>query len=450
MVYVLFMNSPDPVQLLQLFQKVAPLWFFRELCQKHGYSFREGIYRTSVVVWLMMWQRLQADRSLATAVQHLLWGGAQDLMSDYKQPEEISAATGGYCQARQRLPKLIASEVNDRIVNELRAEMQEGWSGVQRPVFLIDGSTLQLPAQEELRQAFPPGHNQHGENHWPVMQIVVMHDVFSGLALRPSWGAMYGAAAVSEQALAEQALDRLPAGAVVLSDCNFGIFAFAYAVQQSQRSMVLRLSQPRAQKILGSELSVGTDQKVVWQASAWERKTHAQLPEDACVQGRLLVCTHPSHPNELLYLFTTLDLPVAEILGIYKLRWNVETDLRSLKQTVGLHQLSSKSVDMVEKELLLAMAAYNLVRAVMCLAARRAHLTPRQLSFSFVQTVVEAALPSLESAPSEAEYQRRLDRMLRYAAQGKLPKRSRVRSYPREVWGRGGRFPARRRGEPTK
>jgi hypothetical protein len=159
------------------------------------------------------------------------------------------------------LPKLIASAVSDRIVDELRAEMQEGWRGVQRSVFLIDGSTLQLPAQAELRRAFPPGHNQHGENHWPVMQIAVMQDVFSGLALRPSWGAMYGAAAISEQALAEQALERLPTNAVVLSDSNFGVFGFAYAVRRSQRSMVLRLTHARAHKILGGALKVGTDKE---------------------------------------------------------------------------------------------------------------------------------------------------------------------------------------------
>ena len=439
------MNIPDPVQLLRLFQKVAPTGFFRELCQQHGHHFREAIYSPSVVVWLMMWQRLQGGRNLSAAVQELHWGAARALMSEDKQQEEISGATGGYCQARQKLPKLIASAVNDRIVDELRAEMQEGWRGLQRPVFLIDGSTLQLPAQAELQRAFPPGHNQHGENHWPVMQLVVLHDVFSGLVLRPSWGAMYGTAAVSEQTLAEKALERLPANAVVLSDCNFGIFAFAWAVQQSQRPMVLRLTQARAQKILGSELTAGTDQKVIWQASYWDRRTHPQLPENASVEGRVVVYAHPSRPGELIGLFTTLDLAPAEIFNLYKLRWNVETDLRSLKHTVGLQQLSGKSVAMVEKELLLAMAAYNLVRAVMCLAARRSNLNPRQLSFSFVRTVVEAALPSLESAASEAEYQQRLDRMLRYAAQGKLPNRSRVRSYPREVWGRGGHFPAPRR-----
>lgn len=441
------MTTPDSFQLLRLFQKVAPGWFFRELGQKHGYRFRDGIYSTSVVVWLMIWQRLHGNQSLAAAVQHLLQGGARDLVSDCQRwtRDEVSAATGGYCQARQKLPKLIASEVMDRIVKQLQAEMQEGWEGLRRPVFLIDGSTLQLKHAAELVQAFSPGRNQHGENHWPVMQIVVFHDVFSGLALRPSWGPMYGDGAVSEQSLARQALERLPADAVVLADCNFGIFAFAYAVQQSQRSMILRLTKARAQKILGTEPVAGTDRKLIWSASMGEGQAHPELPAGAAMEGRVVVCANPSRPDELLYLFTTLDLGREEILGMYQLRWNVETDLRSLKRTVGLHQLSSKSWDMVEKELLLSIAAYNLVRAVMCLAARRAHLTPRQLSFSFAQTVVEAAMPGLDGAVSEEEYQRRLERMLRYAAQGKLPHRSRVRSYPREVWGQGFRFPRRQR-----
>ena len=445
------MNSTNSLQLLRLFQKVAPASFFRELTQKHGYDFRDGVYSAAVVVWLMIWQRLQGSRGLAAAVQHLLQGGAGDLVSNCSRwmQQKVSAATGSYCQARQRLPKLIAGEVMERIVDQLRVEMQEGWEGLQRPVFVVDGSSLQLQHAPELVQAFSPGHNQHGENHWPVMRIVVFHDVWSGLALRPSWGAMYGDDAVSEQELAEAALERLPADAVVVGDGNFGIFAFAYAVRQSGRLLILRLTQARAQKVLGGELAEGTDRRVVWRASRWDHDAHPQLPEQATVEGRVIVCANPSRPNELLYLFTTLDLPVAEILGIYGLRWNVETDLRSLKRTVGLHQLSSKSLDMVEKEVLLAVAAYNLVHAVMCLAARRANLAPRQLSFSFVQTVVEAALPGLDHATTEAEYQQRLDRMLRYAAQGKLPNRSRKRCYPREIWGRGGHFPTRKRSVVT-
>jgi len=442
------MNSPDSFQLLRLFQKVAPAWFFRDLCQKHGYNFRDAVYSAPVVVWLMIWQRLQGNQSLAAAVQHLLRGGAADLVSGNKRwkEETVSAATGSYCQARQRLPKLIAGEVMDRMVEQLRTEMQEGWAGLQRPVMVIDGTTLQLRHTPELVKGFSPGHNQHGENHWPMMRIVVFHDVFSGLALRPSWGPLYGDEAVSEQGLAEEALGRLPTDAVVLADGNFGIFAFAYKTQQSRRAMILRMTLSRAQKIWRGELVEGTEHRVIWQPSRCDRKAHPELPESATAEGRLMVCANPSRPTEPLYLFTTLELPAKEILGMYKLRWNVETDLRSLKRTVGLHQLSSKSMDMVEKELLLAIAAYNLVRAVMCLAAKRVNLSPRQLSFSFVQTVVNAALEGLDHASTDAEYQRRLDRMLRYAAQGKLPNRSRRRSYPRKIWGNGGRFPTHQRG----
>jgi hypothetical protein len=294
-------------------------------------------------------------------------------------------------------------------------------------------------------KAFPPGGNQYGENHWPVMQVVVFHDVFSGLALQPNWGPMYGPMAVSEQAMAIEGLERLPIDAVVLGDSNFGIFAFAYAVQKSGRSVVLRLTKPRAQKILGSPLREGTDQSVVWQASSLERRAHPELPDQACLSGRLIVCENPLRPGQMLYLFITLELPVKEIREIYQLRWNVETDLRCLKRTVGLHQLSSKTLDMTEKELLIAVAAYNLVRAVMCLAARRANLKPRQLSFSFVQAVVEAALPGLDQAATDEEYQRRLDRMLRIAAQGKLSNRPLGRAYPREVWSSGGHFPWHKR-----
>ena len=437
------MSSPEASQLLQLYSKAVPESFFEQISHQEGYRFRQGVYSLAVVVWLMICQRLQRNGTLAAAVQGLLQGHADSLLKRCRRVEQgrISARPAGYCQARQKLPTLVASQVTDRLVEQLRGEMQEGWPGVKRPILLIDGSSLQLQHDKKLLEAYPIGHNQYGDNHWPVLRLVVFHDVYSGLCLRPSWGPMYGKKAVSEQGLAEDALGRVPSDAVVLADCNFGIFSFAWAVQQSGRPMILRLTQARAHKIWGSTPQVGTDGGVVWQASRWDRSAHLALPTQATVRGRFIVCGNPCRPNQLLYLFTTLDLECAEIIAMYKLRWNVETDLRSLKRTVGLHQIQSHSVDMVDKEILLAVSAYNLTRAVMCLAARRAHLTPRQLSFSFVQTVVEAALPALRSASSALEYGHQMDRLLDYAAQGKLPRRSNPRSYPRRIWRRGAGFP---------
>lgn len=445
------MTSPTSSHALLLFETIAPPAFFDDLCQRHKLHFRSGIYSLVVIVWLMIWQRLQARNTLAAAVQSLRQGQAGSLLSGCKRVRDgtISVRTGGFCQARQKLPKLVVMAVSDHILTQLRSHMQEGWPGLERPIFLIDGSSLPLPHTPELVEKFPPGGNQHGDSHWPVMKIVVFHDVFSGLALRPSWGPMYGPQAVSEQALAQEALERLPAEAVVMADSNFGIFAFAHAVQHSGRPMIVRLTQERALSLERRRAGhTGTASAVEWRASEWDRKKHPQLPTGAQLTGRLLAFPHPARPTERLYLFTTLPEPSDQVLAMYKLRWKVETDLRSLKRTVDLHRLSGHSVDLVEKELLLAVTAYNFIRAIMCLAAQRASLAPRQLSFSGVQALVQAIVPNLQQAATEAEVGYWLDRMVHDAAQCKLPQRRRPRSYPRVVWGQGQRFPHRKRAQP--
>jgi hypothetical protein len=88
------MNSPDTSPVHRLYQRMVPAWLFRELCQRHGYGFRQGIYSAAVVVWLMIWQRLEGNRSLAAAVQYLVQGDAVDLQTDCKRwtEEKVSAA----------------------------------------------------------------------------------------------------------------------------------------------------------------------------------------------------------------------------------------------------------------------------------------------------------------------------------------------------------------------
>jgi len=46
-----------------------------------------------------------------------------------------------------------------------------------RPSYLLDGSSLELEATPSLRKAYPPGENQHGRAHWPVLRIIVFHEL---------------------------------------------------------------------------------------------------------------------------------------------------------------------------------------------------------------------------------------------------------------------------------
>jgi hypothetical protein len=118
-----------------------------------------------------------------------------------------------------------------------------------------------------------------------------------------------------------------------------------------------------------------------------------------------------------------------------------------LKRTVRLHHIYAESVAMMEKELLIAVLAYNLVRTVMCLAARQAGVLPRQLSFTAVYTVIEIHLPQLLQASSPRRWRKEMDTLVQYAADYKRPHRSKRRSFPRAVWSTGYRFPARKQEE---
>jgi len=366
-------------------------------------------------------------------------GAAEPLLADCQRVRQkrISGRTGGYCQARQKLPKLLCRQVSDEIVERLRQMLNSSQPEGQSNVFVLDGSTLELESRRQLRKQYPPPHNQHGCGHWPMLRLVVMHDLGTGLAQVPCWGPANGPEATSEQALSEQAIQALPAEAVIVADRNFGVFSVVYVARKSNIAVVLRMTDVRARKLAGPIAKPGA-YPVVWKASRWDGGKKRQWAGEAAVEGRLLAArVGRGKSKQWLYLFTTSERPMEEIVELYGRRWTIETDLRSLKRTVELQHLRAQSEDMMEKELLMAVSAYNLVRAVMCMAARRHRIDPRQLSFSNVLTLVDAAWPKLIQAQTNKEHDQEFLRVLDLAAQCTLPKRRKPRSYPRRAWRRG-------------
>lgn len=450
------MAQCDASALFSLYLQVAPASLFRLLQRHLGVMVRNGIYSARVVIWMMMNQRLDPRGTLARSVEQLVQGRFDPLLSQCKRvcSKKIALSTGGYCQARLRLPTLLVSRSMEELIERLRNRLLESEAVLPQRTYLVDGSSLQLEHAPELLEAYPPASNQHGKSHWPVVRVVVLHDLETGLAERPQWGPLNGSQAVSEQALAEQAMQQIPAGSVIVGDRNFGIFSTAYAAQQRGHGVILRLTAVRAKSLWGGPIARAGEGPVRWQASRWDgnkagkKQGHRQRPwpADACLEGRLIAWrVGRGKHKQWLYLFTTLSLPAAEVVALYGRRWRIETDLRSLKQTVRLQRIPVQSTDMMEKELLVAVMAYNLVRAIMFQAAQRAQIDPRQLSFTYACNIVLDGYPKILAARTAKRQQQELERIIDLVGRCRLPQRAKRRSYPREVWGRGYRFPVRRR-----
>ena len=188
---------------------------------------RRSIFTAQVVIWLMIRQRLQPRGTLLSGVQALAAGEADRLLSGCQRAREkrISPRTGAYSHARQRLPQLLCRQVLAELLSRLREILHVDCGPI---AYVVDGSTLELEASPALSRLYPPAQNQYGHAHWPVLNMVVMHEAETGLAEAPQWGPKYGAAAVSEQQLAEKAMEALAPGSIIIGDRNFGVFSVAW------------------------------------------------------------------------------------------------------------------------------------------------------------------------------------------------------------------------------
>jgi len=141
---------------------------------------------------------------------------------------------------------------------------------------------------------------------------------------------------------------------------------------------------------------------------------------------RLRVCDPGCRTKVLLVATTLLDPAVAsaeDLTDLYRARWHAEVDLRAIKQSLQMDILRGQSPDIVRKEVWAHLLAYNVVRGVMAQAAREAGVRPRELSFTGALQTLNAFLPYLGMAASEAEWSRLWSEMVRAIGQHRVGNR---------------------------
>ena len=88
--------------------------------------------------------------------------------------------------------------------------------------------------------------------------------------------------------------------------------------------------------------------------------------------------------REVTLVTTLLDCdryPLEALAELYHTRWQAETNLRDLKQTLGMRVLKSRSESGIRKELLAFALVYNLVCLLRTAAAMEIGVSPNRISF---------------------------------------------------------------------
>lgn len=392
------------------------------------------VYTHAVTIWMLVLQRLGKGLSLKETVSEVMQLG-EDLLPENKRVREgtLSLNTSAYSAARQRLELDKVLAFSQAVCDYLGCTSEKLFQ--ERRVFALDGTTITLPPTPELKKAFPPAPNQHGESVWPVAMLLVAHELSSGCALLPQVDPMYGENRSSEARQSCKIIERLPERSIVLADTNFGIFRVAHAARESGHDFLFRLSHQRFKalrrqaELLGQEEHC-TSYQLTWHPSAKDCQGSPELSQAATIQCYLHEVPLPE--DKTLYLVTSLAVAGSCAAELYRRRYDIEFDIRDVKVTLDTENIRAKSLPMVLKELMTSIVAFNLVAQFRRQAAKLARVAPRKLSFSDVWLTFRHQL-LFARASTQQEWLERYTAALVNASRCLLPNRKTPRSSPRQA-----------------
>jgi len=344
-------------------------------------SGRERIYTPLDTLRLFVGQVLSSDRACQDVV-------GRRLSARIAQGQSESAlTTGSYCDARQRLPLAMPVTLGSALGAQLEALAPAHWRWQGRSVKLFDGTIVSMPDTASNQKAYPQSHEQKPGLGFPMARIGALIGLASGAMLGYQVVACEGKG-TGEQTLLGNLLDHLNAGDILLADALLATWWIIEGAMGRGADVVMAQHGKRITDFRRGQRIGKNDHIVQWprppKPKAMSTDEYARYPEfitmrEVEVNGRILVTT-------------LLDPKIATgaLSSLYKMRWNIEVDFRTIKATLEMDVLRCKSQPMIEKEIAVYFLAYNLVRWAMAKAALLADVLPRVLSFTGAKRLLSA------------------------------------------------------------
>lgn len=363
-------------------RELIPAKRLMQMVTQQAGRYRDRVYGPLPTLVLFLEQVLSADHSCQDAVARGLSARLAGRQS------ACSLNTGPYCKARARLATALVQRLGREVGQAICAGQPRSWQWRGREVKLIDGTTVSMPDTQLNQACYPQNRQQKPGLGFPMGRLVAIISLSCGAVLEWALGPCEGEG-TGETALLWPLAGQLSQGDVVLADRYFAGFFMLARLRQLGVDFLMRQHRARRTDFrCGDRLGAG-DHLVSWvrpQRPPWmEEATYAQMPQhlsvrEARVGGWILISS-----------FTDAgEVSKQELLQLYRQRWQVELDLRSIKAVMQMGVLRCKSPQMVQKEIAVHLLAYNLVRALMAQAARQRGLLPRQLSFKGAMQLLNA------------------------------------------------------------
>lgn len=394
--------------------QIIPLECLMAMVEKEAPHRRERVYPPLVTLGLFVEQVLDADQACQDAVAR----GLSQRTALGLAP--CSLNSGPFCKARQRLPLSLLRNMAEEVGRHCEATTPHGWRWRGRRIYLLDGTTVSMPDTEASQRAFPQNREQQPGLGFPLARIVGLISLCAGHIKAWAVSACEGKGN-GEIPQSRLLLDAMETDSLLIADRGFCSWFLLALVLARGNDAVVRLHQRRSPNARVAKVLGCGDALQVWprpDRPDWlDEQTYQSLPDELSVR---VVTDRDWH------IATTLldsgGVPREEIATLYRDRWHIELDFRSIKQTMQMDILRCRTPEMVKKEIAAHLLGYNLTRALMIQAAVAGKALPRSLSFIGAKRLLCSFQARLRHYP-EADFMQEFTCLLAGIAQLRLPHR---------------------------
>lgn len=357
----------------------------RIFTRHNGLFGTHGVYSTAIMVWSFLGQVLRdgKEASCQSAVARVV---AFCRLTGKTAP---TTDTRNYCRARAKLSVPALRQLSCEVASDLEGAAEEGWLWKGRHVKLVDGFTFTMPDTESNQAEFPQANTQAPGCGLPIARAVAILSLATACVLDAAIGPYKGKLA-SETALLRTLFDSFRSGDVVVCDRYHCSFMMIAALLKRGTDVCARLHQKRKPDFRRGKRLGKYDHLITWtrppQCPKWmDKAAYEQMPETLQLREIRYHIVEKGKRTQSMTVITTLldnELTKEEIAELYGFRWNVELDLRCIKDSLNLDHLRCKSPAMIRCELWTTMLGYNLIRTTAAGAALLHQKYPRQISFT--------------------------------------------------------------------
>jgi hypothetical protein len=400
---------------------------------KSGVNSRHRLLSKRNTFWSFFSQVLDADGGCKEVVRKL------QLFAAIKSIKTPSSSTSAYCQARKNLDieslKGILQHTSQHLNFEANPDFMNG-----RRVVVVDGTGVSMPDTPENQKVWPQQRSQKAGCGFPQASICACFCLQTGALLSYEMGNKKS----HELPLLRQQWSTFKPNDIFLGDKGFcGYFDLSSFKDRSVDSVVT-IARRRPVTATESVKVLGDDDLIIhWQkpvrnkASSYSQEDWEKLPEKLLLR-QIKVTIKPSgfRPRSFYIATTLLDsdkYPASDIANLYFQRWDVELFFRDIKTTMGMDILRCQSPDMVRKEILMHLIAYNCIRRLMIESVKGKNIAVRRVSFKGCLQALRQWESHLNQGKISAQEQRRLvDLLYKSVATYIIPERPN-RNEPRAV-----------------